>query len=133
MNDFAIIYNYLMKCSNKFLKKFKRNNTHSTFSEILLQPDGAKYLNSVFMGKNKIYGYNTTLYKIKRENEDFYFASYIYKKNFTQVILTDDWEKMRDMYQSIHSNNQPVIINIDKREGGGVKYAAKNKFGRKRL
>lgn len=133
MNDFKLIYEYIKKCSSKFFNKFRYNSAkNQSFSQILIQPEGAKYLNSVFMGKNKIYGYNTTLYKIKREDDSFYYASYVYKKNFTQVILTDDWDKMKLAYRDITNNHQSLIMRVDEK-GGGISHAKKSKYGRKRF
>lgn len=133
MNDFTLICRYLSKCSSKLINKFKQKNIkEQTFSQILIQPEGAKYLNSVYMGKNKVFGYNTTLYKIKREDNSYYYASYVYKKKFTQVILTDDWEKMKVAYRNILNNQQSLIIELDN-EGGGMSDAKKSKFGRKRF
>lgn len=134
MNDFSIIYKFLKrKFSSKYNEIKNKYNTQS-FTDIIMQPDGAKYLNSIYMGKNKIYGYNTTLYKIKREDNSYYYASYVYKKQFTQVILTDDWEKMKEKYQLIYTNNQSLILDVDDNNTnkGGVKNA-KTKYGRKKI
>ena len=134
MNDFALMLKYVKKCYNNFFNKIKLTSKKDiTFTEVLMKPDGAKYLDSVFLGKNKVYGYNATLYKIHRDNDTYYYASYIYKKQYTQVILTDDWEKMKVHYRTIYNNNQSIIIDVESMGEGGIKNVQKTKYGRKRL
>lgn len=133
MNDFSIIYNFLKRKVSLQFNAIKNRYKNQSFTDIIMQPDGAKYLNAIYMGKNKIYGYNTTLYKIKRENDNYYYAAYVYKKHFTQVILTDDYEKMKEKYQLIYTNNQSLILDVDDSTNkGGVKNV-KTKYGRKKI
>ena len=137
-NDFKLFGSFFKTMSQDFLDKYNLRKCKKTnsFTETILLPEGAKYIGSEYLGQKKVSNYLSTIYKIEREGEDtFFFTSYVYKKNFTQVLITDSWERLSKLYEKIDKINCPVVVEIDGviNKEGGIRNAKKTKYGRKRL
>lgn len=137
-NDLKLFNDFFKNLSQDFLDKYnlRKCKKSNSFTEAILLPEGAKYIGSEYLGQKRVSNYISTIYKIERDSEnDCFFTSYVYKKNFTQVLITDSWERLSKLYEKIDKINYPVVVEVDGliNQEGGLRNARKTKYGRKRL
>lgn len=137
-SDLKLFKDYFNVLKQNFIDKYKLNKCKkiNSFSETILIPEGAKYIGSEYLGQRKIGNYLSTIYKINREAEgDCFYTSYVYRKNFTQVLITDSWSQLIELHKKIDKINSPLIVEVEGliNQKGGIKNDKKTKFGRKRF
>lgn len=137
-NDFKIFKDYFINISQSFIDKFKlyKCKKSNSFTETILMPEGAKYIGSQYLGEKRVNNYLSTIYKIDRENDnECFYASYVYKKDFTQVLITDSWATLSSLYSQIENIRNPVVVKVNGliNQKGGLKNGRKTKYGRKRF